>query len=122
MRPERRFKGRNGKGRLRPPQRKSDPPIHNLLKPEIGLDNGVHFSRILRGLGEHHTRSAARWFYGATETGPSSRAPFLEVEYFTSSGPQRCRGITGASAIVALPIQRGKGLLDQVLRRPKSLY
>ena len=31
------------RGRLRPPQAKSDPPIHNLLPPEIGLDNGVHF-------------------------------------------------------------------------------
>ena len=32
------------RGRLRAAPEKSDPPIHNLLGPKNGLDNGVHFS------------------------------------------------------------------------------
>ena len=39
---------RGGSGR---PREESGPPIHNLLKPEIGLDNGVHFSGALLPLG-----------------------------------------------------------------------
>lgn len=31
------------RGRLRPPQTKSDPRLHNLLRPKNGLDNGGHF-------------------------------------------------------------------------------
>ncbi len=34
-------------GRLRSPQ-KSDPPNYNLLRPGIGLDNGVHFRTFAR--------------------------------------------------------------------------
>ena len=36
------------RGRLRPPQKlKSDPPIHNLLRPKNGLDNGVHCKKVI---------------------------------------------------------------------------
>ena len=31
------------RGRLRPPHRESDPPIHNLLRAKNGLDIGGHF-------------------------------------------------------------------------------
>ena len=31
------------RGRLRPPQTKSDSPVHNLLLAKNGLDNGGHF-------------------------------------------------------------------------------
>jgi len=36
-------------GRFRPPQRKSDPLVRNLLRPKNGLDNGVHLSRLATG-------------------------------------------------------------------------
>src|ERR1035438_7182897 len=47
MRPERRFEGRNGKGRIRcrgrPLTTNQTPPDISLLRAKNGLDNGVHF-------------------------------------------------------------------------------
>jgi len=46
MRPERRFKGRNGQGRfhLHPKLYTQTPPDLNLLQAKNGLDNGVHLT------------------------------------------------------------------------------
>ena len=52
MEPERRLKGRNGRGDLRRPT-EPDSQIHNLLRAKNGLDNRGHLPTSVNGLREH---------------------------------------------------------------------
>jgi len=67
MRPERRFKGRNGKGRLhrRPKTQTQTPPDLSLLQAKNGLDNGVHLSPIHDSSPVHLTAKSRRGYRAA---------------------------------------------------------